>query len=110
MTIYSVNNEYFLDYDLATIKALGTNFMIKTHEVNETTGLEAHNFEKENVVVCADDEEIEVDFSMYEIYTGEYEAQDIYVKDVEIDKTGLSEELKKDIINECELVADRRNR
>ena len=110
MTIYSVNNEYFIDYDLALLKSLNTNYKLKTHDVNESTNLEAHNLEGETVTILAEDEEFEVDFYMGEVARDEWEAYDIYVKGVAIEKTGLSEELKKDIINECENVADRRNR
>ena len=110
MTIYSIDGEFYLDYDLALLKTLGTHLVVKSHEVNTTTGLEAHNFEKENVVVAADDEEFNVDFEMREVYHDEWEAYDISVEGVEIEKSGLSEEFKKDIINECELIADKRNR
>jgi len=110
MNIYSVDGQFYLDYDLAVLKTLGTHLIVKSHDVNETTGLEAHNFVNETIVVSADDEEFNVDFYLREVGFEEWEAYDIYIEGVEIEKAGLSKELTKDIINECELIADKRNR
>ena len=110
MTIYSVDGHFYLDYDLAVLKTLNTHLVVKSYEVNETTGLEAHNFVKEDVVVGAEDEEFNVDFNLREVELDEWEAYDICIEGIPVDKSGLSNELKNDIINEAELVADRRNR
>jgi len=110
MTIYEVDGKFYTDYDLALLKTMNTHIVVKSHELIETTDLEAHNFEKETVVIAAEDEEFSVDFYMREVYHDEWEAYNISIEGVDIDKTGLSEELKKDIINECELIADKRNR
>ncbi len=40
ITIFSVNDEYFMNYDLAVLKSAGTNYKIKCHDVNETQFLE----------------------------------------------------------------------
>ncbi len=47
MTIYEVDGQFYTDYDLALLKTMNTHIVVKSHELNETTGLEAHNFEKE---------------------------------------------------------------
>ena len=48
------------------LRSLNTNYKLKTHDVNESTNLEAHNLEGETVTILAEDEEFEVDFYMGE--------------------------------------------
>ena len=117
ITIFSVNDEYFMNYDLAVLKAAGTNYKIKCHDVNDTVDLEVE-IDGEDVYVCDEyDNKITVEFefeledtSSYEWGEGcDYYAVDLGVNGKSLDflnsSFGLSDELKNRILNECDHLA-----
>jgi hypothetical protein len=117
MKIYSVNNEYFTNYDLAVLKAAGTAYVIKIHDVNDTEYLEVET-DGLNIAVCDEyDNKINVEFQL-EVWdiTGygdeqdvkEYRAEDLGINGKSLESLisfGLSDELKNSIINECDNLA-----
>tara|TARA_R110001632_G_scaffold203943_3_gene327347 strand:- start:307 stop:690 length:384 start_codon:yes stop_codon:yes gene_type:complete len=117
-TIFSVNNEYFMNYDLAVLKAAGTNYKIKCHDVNDTVDLEVET-DGLNIAVCDEyDNKINVEFQL-EVWditsyedeqdVKEYRAEDLGVNGRSLESLnlsfGLSDELTNTIINECDNLA-----
>ena len=118
MKIYSVNNEYFTNYDLAVLKAAGTAYIIKIHDVNDTEDLEIET-DGLNIAVCDDyNNKINVEFQL-EVWdiTGyedeqdvkEFRAEDLGINGRSLESLnssyGLSDELKNSIVNECDNLA-----
>ena len=118
MKIYSVNNEYFTNYDLAVLKAAGTAYIIKIHDVNDTEDLEVET-DGLNIAVCDDyNNKINVEFQL-EVWdiTGyeddqevkEFRAEDLGINGRSLESLnssyGLSDELKNSIIHECDNLA-----
>tara|TARA_R110001592_G_scaffold65785_3_gene202065 strand:- start:862 stop:1242 length:381 start_codon:yes stop_codon:yes gene_type:complete len=117
ITIFSVNDEYFMNYDLAVLKAAGTNYKIKCHDVNDTVDLEVET-DGLNISVCDEyDNKINVEFQL-EVWdiTGygdeqdvkEYRAEDLGINGKSLESLisfGLSDELTNSIINECDNLA-----
>ena len=118
ITIFSVNGEYFTNYDLAVLKSAGTNYIIKSHDVNDTVDLEVET-DGLNIAVCDDyDNKINVEFQL-EVWdiTGyeddqevkEFRAEDLGINGRSLESLnisfGLSDELKNSIINECDNLA-----
>ena len=117
MKIYSVNNEYFTNYDLAVLKAAGTAYVIKIHDVNDTEYLEVET-DGLNISVCDEyDNKINVEFQL-EVWdiTGygdeqdvkEYRAEDLGINGKSLESLisfGLSDELTNSIVNECDNLA-----
>ena len=118
MKIYSVNNEYFTNYDLAVLKAAGTAYIIKIHDVNDTEDLEVET-DGLNIAVCDEyDNKINVEFQL-EVWdiTGyedeqdvkEFRAEDLGINGRSLESLnssyGLSDELKNSIVNECDNLA-----
>tara|TARA_R110002020_G_scaffold97546_10_gene232545 strand:+ start:5547 stop:5939 length:393 start_codon:yes stop_codon:yes gene_type:complete len=118
ITIFSVNGEYFTNYDLAVLKAAGTNYIIKSHDVNDTVDLEVET-DGLNIAVCDEyDNKINVEFQL-EVWdiTGyedeqevkEYRAEDLGINGRSLESLnlsfGLSDELKNSIIHECDNLA-----
>ena len=117
ITIFSVNGEYFTNYDLAVLKSAGTNYIIKSHDVNDTVDLEVET-DGLNIAVCDEyDNKINVEFQLELEDTSSYEwgdGKDYYAVDLGINGRsleslnllfGLSDELKNRIINECDNLA-----
>lgn len=118
ITIFSVNGEYFMNYDLAVLKAAGTNYKIKCHDVNDTVDLEVET-DGLNIAVCDEyDNKINVEFQLevWDItsYEDEQEGKEYRAEDLGINgrsleslnlSFGLSDELKNRIINECDNLA-----
>tara|TARA_R110001599_G_scaffold205378_1_gene402623 strand:+ start:305 stop:694 length:390 start_codon:yes stop_codon:yes gene_type:complete len=117
ITIFSVNGEYFTNYDLAVLKSAGTNYIIKSHDVNDTVDLEVET-DGLNIAVCDKyDNKINVEFQLELEDTSSYEwgdGKDYYAVDLGINGRsleslnllfGLSDELKNRIINECDNLA-----
>lgn len=117
ITIFSVNGEYFTNYDLAVLKSAGTNYIIKSHDVNDTVDLEVET-DGLNIAVCdMYDNKINVEFQLELEDTSSYEwgdGKDYYAVDLGINGRsleslnllfGLSDELKNRIINECDNLA-----
>ena len=117
ITIFSVNGEYFTNYDLAVLKSAGTNYIIKSHDVNDTVDLEVET-DGLNIAVCDEyDNKINVEFQLELEDTSSYEwgdGKDYYAVDLGINGRsleslnllfGLSDELKNRIIHECDNLA-----
>ena len=117
ITIFSVNGEYFTNYDLAVLKSAGTNYIIKSHDVNDTVDLEVET-DGLNIAVCDDyNNTINVEFQLELEDTSSYEwgeGCDYYAVDLGINgrtleslnlSFGLSDELKNRIIHECDNLA-----
>ena len=118
ITIFSVNDEYFTNYDLAVLKSAGTNYKIKSHDVNDTVDLEAQT-DGSDVYVCDEyDNRIDVEYELnLKDITGYeddkrvlmYEAEDLGVNGKSLDylntSYGLSDELTNSIIHECDNLA-----
>ncbi len=117
-TIFSVNGEYFSNYDLAVLKASNTNYMVKSHDVNDSVDLEVQE-DASDVYVCDEyDNKIYVEFELntFDI-TGyeddqevkEYRAEDLAINGCSIEHLkssfGLSDELYNSIVHECDNVA-----
>lgn len=113
ITIFSVNGEYFTNYDLAVLKASGTNYIIKSHDVNDTVDLEVET-DGLNISVCDEyNNEINVEFqleledtSSYEWGDGkDYYAVDLGINGRSLESLNLSKELQDRIIHECDNLA-----
>tara|TARA_R110002153_G_scaffold34225_1_gene102522 strand:- start:554 stop:928 length:375 start_codon:yes stop_codon:yes gene_type:complete len=113
MKIYSVNNEYYTNYDLAVLKAAGTAYVIKIHDVNDTVDLEVET-DGLNIAVCDEyDNKINVEFqleledtSSYEWGDGkDYYAVDLGINGRSLESLNLSKELQDRIIHECDNLA-----
>lgn len=113
ITIFSVNGEYFTNYDLAVLKSAGTNYIIKSHDVNDTVDLEVET-DGLNIAVCDDyNNTINVEFqleledtSSYEWGEGcDYYAVDLGINGRSLESLNLSKELQDRIIHECDNLA-----
>jgi hypothetical protein len=118
ITIFSVNDEYFMNYDLAVLKSAGTNYKIKCHDVNETQFLEVET-DGLNIAVCDEyDNKINVEFQLEvwditsyedEQEEKEYRAEDLGINGKSLESLnssfGLSDELTNSIVNECDNLA-----
>ena len=117
-TIFSVNDEYFTNYDLAVLKSAGTAYIIKSHDVNDTVDLEAQT-DGSDVYVCDEyDNKIDIEYELnLKDITGYeddkrvlmYEAEDLGINGRSLDSLntsyGLSDELTNSIIHECDNLA-----
>ena len=92
ITIFSVNGEYFTNYDLAVLKSAGTNYIIKSHDVNDTVDLEVET-DGLNIAVCDEyDNKINVEFQLELEDTSSYEwgdGKDYYAVDLGINGRSL---------------------
>ena len=116
MQIYSVNGDFYTSYDLAAINALGTNFFVKTHELDETEEVEIDKaFDSDKLTIIQENGRVfEIEFDVEFDYYSEEEFSDAYtdhnIIDIQIEghsinTMNISKDLKKDIWHEVDSVA-----
>jgi len=117
MQIYSVGGDYYKNYDLAVLNTIGTNFVVKTHEMNATENLEVdNNYETKKLTIgCEEGRIFEIEFDVefeyneaeefFNSYT-DFEIQDIQIEGKSIRTMNISNQLKKEIEDEVDSIAN----
>ena len=117
MTIYSVNGSFYENYDLAVLNAIGTKYIIKSHELVEGYEIDIETSDNKRLLTFIDEsgKEYSVDFELsFERNSDndngfcfiDYVVEDIWVEGESLDTLNLSKKLKDDIVYEIERIAE----
>lgn len=117
MQIYSVNGDFYENYDLAVINAIGTKYMVKSHELVEGYDVDIETSDNKRLLTFIDEsgKEYSIDFKLsFEKYgdddTGgcfiDYVVEEVYLEGVSLDSLNVSKKLKDDILYEIERIAE----
>lgn len=111
MTIYSVNGNFYENYDLAVINAIGTRYIVKTHELIEGYDVDIETSDNKRLLTFIDEsgKEYSVDFELSFDKSGiyvDYEIEGIWVEGESLDSLNVSKKLKDDIVYEIEKIAE----
>ena len=117
MQIYSVNGDYYENYDLAVINAIGTKYIIKSHELTEGYEVELETSNNKRLITFIDEtgKEYCIDFEVSFIKENDspfgeeyirYEIENIYIEGALLDSLNISQKFKDEIIYEVERIAE----
>ena len=111
MTIYSVNGDFYENYDLAVINAIGTKYMVKSHELIEGYDVDIETSDNKRLLTFIDESgkeysvDFELSFDKSDRYF-DYEIEGIWVEGESLDNLNVSKKLKDDIVYEIERIAE----
>ena len=111
MQIYSVNGDFYENYDLAVINAIGTKYIIKSHELVEGYEIDLETSDNKRLLTFIDEtgKEYSVDFELsFEKSDGyvDYGIEGVWVEGQSLDSLNISRKLKEDITYEIERIAE----
>ena len=117
MQIYSVNGDFYENYDLAVINAIGTKYMVKSHELVEGYEIDLETSDNKRLLTFIDESgkeysiDFEVSFSKENDapFGGEYidyEIEGIWVEGESLSSLNLSQKFKNEIEYEIERLAE----
>ena len=117
MQIYSVNGDYYENYDLAVLNAIGTKYMVKSHELVEGYEIDIETSDNKRLLTFIDEtgKEYSIDFEVSfskendTPFGGEYidyEIEGIWVEGQTLSSLNISEKFKEDITYEIERIAE----
>ena len=117
MTIYSVNGSFYENYDLAVLNAVGTQYMVKSHELVEGYDVDIETSDNQRLLTFIDEsgKEYSVDFELSfernsDSDTGfcfiDYVIESVWVEGESLDSLNVSDKLKEDITYEIERIAE----
>jgi len=111
MQIYSVNGKYYENHDLAVLNAIGTRYIVKSHELIEGYDVDIETSDNKRLLTFIDESgkeysvDFELSFDKSERYV-DYDIQDIWVEGESLDSLNVSKKLKDDIVYEIERIAE----
>jgi len=111
MTIYSVNGSFYENYDLAVLNAVGTQYMVKSHELIEGYDVDIETSDNKRLLTFIDESgkeysvDFELSFEKSDGYVG-YEIEEVWVEGESLDSLNISDKLKGDITYEIERIAE----
>ena len=118
MQIYSVNGDFYENYDLAVLNAIGTKYIIKSHELVEGYEVDIETSDNKRLLTFIDESgkeysiDFEVSFSKENDapFGGEYidyEIEGIWVEGESLSSLNISQKFKDEILSEIESVVER---
>ena len=117
MTIYSVNGSFYENYDLAVLNAIGTKYMVKSHELVEGYEIDIETSDNKRLLTFIDEtgKEYSIDFEVSfskendapfgEEYI-DYEIEGIWVEGESLSSLNLSQKFKNEIEYQVERLAE----
>ena len=117
MQIYSVNGDYYENYDLAVLNAIGTKYMVKSHELVEGYEIDIETSDNKRLLTFIDEsgKEYSIDFELSFQRCGDddtggefidYEIECIWVEGETLSSLNISEKFKDEITYEIERIAE----
>jgi len=117
MQIYSVNGSFYENYDLAVLNAIGTKYIIKSHELVEGYEIDIETSDNKRLLTFIDEsgKEYSVDFKVSfskendAPFGGEYidyEIEGIWVEGESLSSLNLSQKFKNEIEYEVERLVE----
>lgn len=116
MQIYEVGGDFYTNYDLAAIKAKGTEYSVKSRELNQTEELEIFAYENGDLILMEEEGEkfkieyeISFEYEPAEEFQSEYmnyTIEEVYIGDHLLSTLNLSNQIKKDIYYYVERIAE----
>tara|TARA_R110001599_G_scaffold47796_3_gene138202 strand:- start:113 stop:484 length:372 start_codon:yes stop_codon:yes gene_type:complete len=118
MQIYSVNGDFYENYDLAVLNAIGTKYMVKSHELVEGYEIDIETSDNKRLLTFIDEtgKEYSIDFKVSfskendAPFGGEYidyEIEGIWVEGESLSSLNISKKFKDEILSEIESVVER---
>ena len=118
MQIYSVNGDFYENYDLAVLNAIGTKYMVKSHELVEGYEIDIETSDNKRLLTFIDEtgKEYSIDFKVSfskendAPFGGEYidyEIEGIWVEGESLSSLNISQKFKDEILSEIESVVER---
>ena len=117
MQIYSVNGNFYENYDLAVLNAIGTKYMVKSHELVEGYEIDIETSDNKRLLTFIDEsgKEYSIDFKVSfskendapfgEEYI-DYEIEGIWVEGESLSSLNLSQKFKNEVEYEIERLAE----
>ena len=117
MQIYSVNGDFYENYDLAVLNAIGTKYMVKSHELVEGYEIDIETSDNKRLLTFIDEtgKEYSIDFEVSfskendapfgEEYI-DYEIEGIWVEGESLSSLNLSQKFKNEIEYQVERLAE----
>ena len=111
MQIYSVNGSFYENYDLAVLNAIGTKYIIKSHELIEGYDVDIDTSDNKRLLTFIDESgkeysvDFEISFEKSDRYV-DYDIQYVWVEGESLDSLNVSKKLKDDIVYEIERIAE----
>ena len=117
MQIYSVNGSFYENYDLAVLNAIGTKYIIKSHELVEGYEIDLETSDNKRLLTFIDEtgKEYSIDFEVSfskendapfgEEYI-DYEIEGIWVEGESLSSLNLSQKFKNEVEYEVERLAE----
>jgi len=117
MQIYSVNGDFYENYDLAVLNAIGTKYMVKSHELVEGYEIDIETSDNKRLLTFIDEtgKEYSIDFEVSfskendTPFGGEYidyEIEGVWIQGASLSSLNVSQKLKDDIVYEIERIAE----
>ena len=117
MQIYSVNGDFYENYDLAVINAIGTKYMVKSHELVEGYEIDIETSDNKRLLTFIDESgkeysiDFEVSFSKENDapFGGEYidyEIEGVWIQGASLSNLNISQKFKDEINYEIERIAE----
>jgi len=118
MQIYSVNGDFYENYDLAVLNAIGTKYMVKSHELVEGYEIDLETSDNKRLLTFIDEtgKEYSIDFEVSfskendTPFGGEYidyEIEGIWIQGASLSSLNISKKFKDEILSEIESVVER---
>lgn len=118
MQIYSVNGDFYENYDLAVLNAIGTKYMVKSHELVEGYEIDLETSDNKRLLTFIDEtgKEYSIDFEVSfskendTPFGGEYidyEIEGIWIQGASLTSLNISKKFKDEILAEIESVVER---
>ena len=117
MQIYSVNGDYYENYDLAVINSIGTHYVVKSHELIEGYEIDLETSDNKRLLTFIDEsgKEYSIDFEVSFSKENDapfgreyidYEIDNIWIEGAPLSSLNISKKLKEDITYEIERIAE----
>lgn len=118
MQIYSVNGDFYDNYDLAVINAIGTKYMVKSHDLIEGYEIDLETSDNKRLLTFIDEsgKEYSIDFEVSFSKENDapfgdefidYEIDGIWIEGASINSLNISQKFKDEILSEIESVVER---
>jgi len=118
MQIYSVNGDFYENYDLAVLNSIGTHYVVKSHELVEGYEIDLETSDNKRLLTFIDEtgKEYSIDFEVSfskendTPFGGEYidyEIEGIWIQGASLSSLNISKKFKDEILSEIESVVER---
>ena len=118
MQIYSVDGNFYENYDLAVLNAIGTKYMVKSHELIEGYDVDIEASDNKRLLTFIDEsgKEDSIDFKVsfskendapFGSEFIDYEIHGIWIEGASLNSLNISKKFKDEILSEIESVVER---